>query len=108
MDESLKTNSPLRGTIGGFAPKMVELTEGTLFGDIWERPGLGHRDRSLVTITALATAGHWDQLASHVAIGRDNGLTQEEVVEAFTHLAFYCGWPTALTAIKVAQRVLEC
>ncbi|WKK70365.1 carboxymuconolactone decarboxylase family protein [Rathayibacter oskolensis] len=99
------TPSPLRATIGEAAPKIVDLTEQVLFGDVWERPELVKRDRSLVTIASLVTGGNFVQLESHVRMGRANGLTEEEIVEVATHLAFYAGWPKALSAIDVAQRV---
>src|SRR5437016_4157291 len=78
---------------GDFAPKFVELTDGVLFGDIWERPGLSKRDRSLVTVSALIAMNRADQLRFHLVRARENGVTQEELVEAITHLAFYAGWP---------------
>ncbi|QHC57618.1 hypothetical protein GSU72_02735 [Rathayibacter sp. VKM Ac-2760] len=99
------TPSPLRATIGDLAPKIVQLTEDVLFGDVWERPELGKRDRSLLTLSSLLTGGSTVQLESHTRIGRENGLTEAEIVEAFTHLAFYAGWPKALSAIDVAKRV---
>lgn len=99
------SENPLRGRIGDFAPKIVDLTEDVLFGDVWERPGLVKRDRSLITITALVAGNNWEQVESHLRLGRENGLTQDEVVEALTHLAFYSGWPRALSAITIAQRI---
>jgi 4-carboxymuconolactone decarboxylase len=97
----------LRQTYGTFAPKMVELTEGVLFADVWARPGLARRDRSLVTVSALTALSRPDQLRSHIALARENGVTQEEMVEAITHLAFYAGWPSALTALGVAREVYQ-
>ena len=95
----------LRQMIGDFSPKLVELTDDVLFGDVWERPGLSKRDRSLVTITSLVTGGNFSQLESHLQIGKGNGLTETEIIEAITHLAFYAGWPKALTAIFLARKV---
>ncbi len=92
---------------GDIAPKMVELTDGILFGDIWERPQLSKRDRSLVTVGALIAAYRPEQLRSHLAIAHKNGLTEEELVEAITHLAFYAGWPCAVTALSVAKEVFS-
>jgi 4-carboxymuconolactone decarboxylase len=97
--------SAARQLLGDFAPKLVDLTDDVLFGDVWERPELAPRDRSLVTITALVAGGHVEQLPFHLALGRDNGLTRSEVVEAITHLAFYTGWPRAMSAIGVAKQV---
>jgi 4-carboxymuconolactone decarboxylase len=78
-----------------------------MFGDVWERPGLSKRDRSLVTVTALIAMNRPDQLRSHLARARENGLTEEELVEAITHLAFYAGWPSAVTAVSVAKEVFK-
>jgi len=76
-------------------------------GDVWARPGLSPRDRSLVTVTALIAMNRPDQLRSHVARARANGVTKEEMIEAITHLAFYAGWPSAVTAIGVAREVFS-
>lgn len=92
--------------MGDFAPKLAELTDSVLFGDIWERPGLSKRDRSLVTVSALIAMNRPEQLRSHVALAIQNGLTREELAEAMTHLAFYSGWPSAVSAISVAKEVL--
>jgi 4-carboxymuconolactone decarboxylase len=91
--------------MGDIAPKLSELTDTVLFGDVWERPQLSKRDRSLITVSALVAMNRPDQLRSHLALARQNGLTQEELVEAITHLAFYSGWPNAATAISVAREV---
>jgi 4-carboxymuconolactone decarboxylase len=93
--------------MGDIAPKLAELTDNVLFGDVWERPGLSQRDRSLVTVSALIAMNRPDQLRSHLARARDNGVTQEEVVEAITHLAFYSGWPNAVSAVAVAREVFQ-
>jgi 4-carboxymuconolactone decarboxylase len=99
--------TPIQKLLGNFAPKMVDLTDNVLFGDVWERPQLSKRDRSLVTVSALVAMTRPDQLRSHLVRARDNGLTQEELTEAITHLAFYAGWPSALTAMSVAKDVFE-
>jgi 4-carboxymuconolactone decarboxylase len=91
--------------MGDVAPKLADLTDKVLFGDVWERPQLSKRDRSLVTVSALIAMNRPDQLRSHLALARQNGLTQEELIEAITHLAFYSGWPNAVTAIAVAREV---
>jgi 4-carboxymuconolactone decarboxylase len=93
--------------MGGIAPKLADLTDSVLFGDVWERPGLSKRDRSLVTVSALVAMSRPDQLRSHLVMARENGVTQEELVEAITHLAFYAGWPSAVTAVSVAKEVFE-
>jgi len=90
-----------------FVPKLVELTEGPLFGDVWERPELSKRDRSLIVITALIALGKERQMTGHLNRALDNGLTVEEIKEAITHLAFYSGWPTAMTAAVIFKDVLE-
>src|SRR6266568_770269 len=100
------TTSP-RDQIRAVVPKLVDLTDNVLFGDVWERPQLSKRDRSLATVSALVAMNRPDQLRSHLVLARDNGVTQEELVEAITHLAFYAGWPSAVTAISVAKEVFE-
>lgn len=91
--------------MGDLAPKLAELTDNVLFGDVWARPQLSRRDRSLVTVSALIAMNRPDQLRSHLALAQQNGLTEEELVEAITHLAFYAGWPNAVTAVSVAREV---
>jgi len=89
-----------------FAPKLTSLTQDVLFGDVWERPGLPKRDRSLATIAALVAGGNTEQLVSHLRLARRNGLTETELKEVIIHLAFYAGWPRAMSAMLVAKRVL--
>ncbi|HJU54164.1 MAG TPA: carboxymuconolactone decarboxylase family protein, partial [Pyrinomonadaceae bacterium] len=98
---------PSQKAIGDFAPKLAELTDDVLYGDVWERPELSKRDRSLVTVAALIAMNRPDQLRSHLVRARENGVTQEELIETITHLAFYAGWPNAVTAIAVAREVFE-
>jgi len=93
--------------MGDIAPKLAELTDTVLFGDVWARPELSPRDRSLVTVSALIALNRPDQLQSHLARASDNGVTQEELIETITHLAFYAGWPNAVTAISVAREVFQ-
>jgi 4-carboxymuconolactone decarboxylase len=93
--------------MGDIAPKLAQLTDSVLFGDVWARPGLSQRDRSLVTVSALIAMNRPDQLRSHLARARANGVTQEEAVEVVTHLAFYAGWPSAVTAVGVAREVYQ-
>jgi 4-carboxymuconolactone decarboxylase len=92
---------------GDIAPKMAELTDEVLYGDIWERPGLSKRDRSLATVSALVAMNRPDQLRSHLAIAKRNGVTEEELIETITHLAFYSGWPNAVSAVAVAKEVFK-
>jgi 4-carboxymuconolactone decarboxylase len=89
------------------APKLVELTEQVIFGDVWERPDLSKRDRSLITVAALVALNRPDQLRSHLRLAQKNGLSKEELIEAITHLAFYAGWPSAMTAVTVAKEVFS-
>ncbi|SMF90202.1 4-carboxymuconolactone decarboxylase [Azospirillum oryzae] len=93
--------------MGDIAPKLAELTDDVLFGDIWERPGLAKRDRSLITVAALIALNRPDQLRSHIALARRNGVTEQEIVETITQLAFYSGWPNAITAVGVAREVFK-
>lgn len=96
---------PSQAAIGDFAPKLAQITDDVLYADVWERPELAKRDRSLVTVAALIAMNRPDQLRSHLTRARQNGVTQEEVIETITHLAFYAGWPNAITAIGVAKEV---
>ena len=100
-------STPAQRLLGDIAPKLAELTDNVLFGDVWARPGLSRRDRSLVTVSALIAMNRPDQLRSHLALARQNGVTQDELVEALTHLAFYAGWPSAVTAASVAKEVFS-
>ena len=92
---------------GDVNPKLAELTDDVLFGDVWGRPGLSPRDRSLVTVSALIAMNRPDQLRSHLQRARENGVTDAELVETITHLAFYAGWPSAVTASVVAREVFQ-
>jgi 4-carboxymuconolactone decarboxylase len=98
---------PSQRAIGDFAPKLAEITDEVLYADIWERAELSKRDRSLITVAALIALNRPEQLRSHFGRARDNGVTQEELIESITHLAFYAGWPNAVTAIGVAREVFE-
>ncbi len=94
-----------RRAIGDIAPKLAELTDDVLFDDVWNRTELAARDRSLVTVAALVAGGDSAQLTFHLGHARKNGVTETELIEAITHLAFYVGWPKAMTAITVARQV---
>jgi 4-carboxymuconolactone decarboxylase len=98
-----KEPTPAEKMLGGFAPKLVQLTDEVLFGDVWERPALSKRDRSLATVAGLIALNRPDQLRFHLRHAVTNGMTQEELIELITHLAFYAGWPNAMTAIMVAK-----
>lgn len=99
--------TPAQQLIGDFAPKLVELTDNVLFGDVWERPGLSKRDRSLVTVAALVALYRTEQMPGHMRRAIDNGVTLDELIEAITHLAFYAGWPSAMTAMYTAKTLFE-
>lgn len=99
--------SAIRDALGGFAPKLVTLTEEVLFGDVWERTDLAPRDRSLITVAALIAGGNSEQLAFHLGLAKQNGLTETELKEAITHLAFYAGWPKAMSAINIAKQTFD-
>jgi len=103
-DKQLPTT---RERIGDVAPKLVDLTERVLFGDIWERPGLSKRDRSVITVTALVAMNRTEQLPFHLRRALENGVTKDELVELITHLAFYSGWPTAMSAMMLAKEAFQ-
>jgi 4-carboxymuconolactone decarboxylase len=90
-----------------FAPRLMELNEQVLFGDIWERPGLSKRDRSLITVATLVALYRINELPFHIGRAIENGVTKDELVELFTHLAFYAGWPNAMTAVTMAMNILD-
>jgi 4-carboxymuconolactone decarboxylase len=89
------------------APKLIDLTEKVLFGDVWERPGLKKRDRSLITVAALVALNRSEQLRGHLERALQNGVTKDELVELITHMAFYAGWPNAMTSALVAKEIFE-
>ncbi len=90
---------------GDFAPAFVDFTDNVLFGQVWTRPELSPKERSLVTVAALTTLGNTDQLVFHLQFAKQNGNTEAELIEAITHLAFYTGWPKAFAAMTVAKQV---
>jgi 4-carboxymuconolactone decarboxylase len=93
--------------LGDFAPKLAQLTEDILFADVWERKELSKRDRSLITVAALVALNRPDQLRFHLSRAVENGIPVEELIEAITHLAFYSGWPSAMTAITIAKELFS-
>lgn len=100
-----KEQSAAQKMIGNFAPKLADLTDDVLFGDVWERTALSKRDRSLATVAALVAMNRPDQLRFHLNFAVQNGVTKDELIEVITHLAFYAGWPSAMSAIMVAKEV---
>ena len=101
------SQSRAQALMGDIKPKLAELTDNVLFGDIWERPGLSKRDRSLITVAALVALNRPDQLKTHTERALANGVTRKEIGEAITHLAFYAGWPSAMSATAVAREVFQ-
>jgi 4-carboxymuconolactone decarboxylase len=89
------------------APALAEITDKILFGDVWERPGLSPRDRSLITVATLIALYRTNELPFHLKKAIDNGVTREELAEVITHLAFYAGWPPASTAVTIARTVFQ-
>ncbi len=102
-----QTRSRAQQLVGDVAPKLAQLTDEVLFGDVWARPQLGRRDRSLVTVSALIAMNRPEQLRSHLALAKQNGVSEEELSETITHLAFYAGWPSAMSAAGVAKDVFK-
>src|SRR3954449_8954044 len=94
-----------RSPFSDIAPGLAGYTDEVLFGDVWKRPGLSPRDRSLITVAALVAGYRTNELPFHLKRALDNGVTKDELIEVITHLAFYSGWPTANTAVTIAQRV---
>jgi len=99
--------SAKRDRIRPFVPALVDYTNDVVYGDLWERPGLSKRDRSLITVAALIATYRPEQLESHLDRAIANGVTKVEISEVITHLAFYAGWPAAMSAAQLAFTVLE-
>lgn len=102
-----KEPSAAQKLIGDFAPALADLTDRVLFGEVWERAELSKRDRSLATVAALVAMNRPDQLRFHLRFAMENGVRKEELIEIITQLAFYSGWPNAMSAILVAKEVLS-
>ena len=102
-----RPSNPARDAVRPIVPKLIDLSEKVLFGDVWERPGLSKRDRSLITVAALTAMYRPEQLKGHLDRALGNGVTKDEIGELITHLAFYAGWPCAMTAANVAKNVFE-
>ena len=96
-----------RDLVGSFAPKLADLTDHVLFEDVWTRPELSKRDRSLITVAALVALNRTEQLRFHLPHAVENGVTVAELAEAITHLAFYAGWPSAMSAATLAKELFE-
>jgi 4-carboxymuconolactone decarboxylase len=102
-----QSTSPARERIRGTVPMLAEYADKIIYGEVWERPGLSKRDRSLITCGALMAMGRYEQLRGHLERALTNGVTKDEISELITHLAFYSGWPTAMTAATLAREVFE-
>ena len=100
-------STPARNPFRDIAPALADYTDQVLFGDVWQRPGLSPRDRSLITVAALIAMYRGDQLKGHVQRALQNGVTREEIGEIITHMALYSGWPTAMTAGQIARQVFD-
>jgi 4-carboxymuconolactone decarboxylase len=103
------SNTPIapRNPFADIAPALADYTDRVLFGDVWKRPGLSPRDRSLITVASLVSLYRINELPFHLKRAMENGVTREELIEAITHLAFYAGWPVANTALPIAKRVFD-
>ena len=105
MPNESQISATRRGPFADVAPALDEITQDVLFGDVWERPGLSKRDRSLITVATLIAGYRTNELPFHLKRALENGVTKNELVELITHLAFYAGWPPASTAIGIARQV---
>jgi 4-carboxymuconolactone decarboxylase len=104
----MSEKSPVKAAqqlFGDIAPKFAELSDEVLFGDVWERPELSKRDRSLITCAVLVAMARTEQMGAHFPRALQNGVTQEELVEMITHVAFYAGWPTSVSALLRAKEI---
>ncbi len=102
-----KKPSGAQRMFGDFAPALTEFTDDVLFGQVWARPELSPRERSLVTVASLVTSGSTEQLGYHLGLAKENGATEQELIEAITHLGFYAGWPKAMSAMTVAKELFR-
>ncbi|MBW6421501.1 carboxymuconolactone decarboxylase family protein [Rhizobium sp. XQZ8] len=96
-----------RKSFGDIAPHLAELTDRVLFGDVWENDAFSPRDRSLVTITSLIALYRINEMPFHLKLALENGVTRDEIIGVITHLAFYAGWPPAMTALQIARKVFD-
>jgi 4-carboxymuconolactone decarboxylase len=96
-----------RKNFGDIAPHLAEITDKVLFGDVWENSALSPRDRSLVTITSLISLYRTNEMPFHLKRALENGVTREEIIETIAQLAFYAGWPPAMTALQIVRKVFD-
>jgi 4-carboxymuconolactone decarboxylase len=109
MADNIGTAEPsgAQKAYGDFAPAFVGFTDDVLFGQVWKRTELSPKERSLVTVAGLVAGGNPEQLEFHLGFAKDNGATEEELIEVITHLAFYAGWPKAMSAMAVAKCIFR-
>jgi 4-carboxymuconolactone decarboxylase len=96
-----------RKNFGDIAPHLADITDKVLFGDVWENTTLSPRDRSLVTITSLISLYRTNEMPFHLRRALENGVTRDEIIEIITHLAFYAGWPPAMTALQIVRKIFD-
>ena len=103
-----KTPPPAqRDRVRAIVPDLINYTEKVVYGEVWERPGLSKRDRSLITVAALVALARPDFVKTHMERALNNGVTKQEISELITHLAFYAGWPAAMSAAQQAMTLIE-
>jgi 4-carboxymuconolactone decarboxylase len=102
-----KAPSGAEKMFGDFAPALARFTDDVPFGQVWTRPELSPKERSLVTVASIVTSGSTEQLVYHLGLAKENGASEQELIEVITHLAFYAGWPKAMSAMAVAKRVFR-
>jgi 4-carboxymuconolactone decarboxylase len=101
------SETPATAAFGDLAPALAAYTDGMLFSDIWQRPSLSPRDRSLITVASLVALSRTNELPIHLKFALYNGVSQDELIELITHLAFYAGWPASVTAVNIARTTFE-
>ena len=99
--------SASRDKVRAIVPKLIDLTEKVVYGDVWERKGLSKRDCSMITVASLIAMNRTEQLKGHMQRALDNGVTKDEISEVITHMALYAGWPCAMSGALVAKEVFE-
>jgi len=106
-DTNPPETTPMRAPWGDLAPALTDISNTVLFDDVWQRPGLSPRDRSLITLASLIALYRGNELPFHLRKALENGVMRAEIIEMVTHLAFYSGWPTASSALTIIRTVFE-
>ncbi len=101
------TKTPMRAPWSDIAPRLTEISDTVLFDDVWQRPGLSPRDRSLITVATLIALYRGNELPFHLGKALENGVTRDDIIEMVTHLAFYSGWPTASSALTIIRKAFD-